>query len=529
MALIRNKFIRTVLILAVFSGLIFLIHQFQGAQPLAAPNPDKTPPGAFSIANPPVKSDASGQRPQNFSGSPRSGTPRSEGPWGGGTSSSGADTKSAPWLLFYAAGFALVSAAAFSLIIRARFKVEKRHEKVVLIGLFSAALVVRLFLAGYITGHPFDLNFFKSWAGAAAGNLFGFYSSTRCDYPPLYIYILALVGKMASIPGLSSYNIVLLKLPSILADLATACLVFVLARKKQFSFTAAAALSAFYLFNPAVLINSSIWGQVDSCLALIVAASLILLAEGKVGLASACFALSIIMKPQGIIFLPVLFYELLRLKSLEQWFKAVAAALLTTLILVLPFSIHEGPLWIFKLYADTLSEYPYASVNAFNFLSLMGANYVSDGVKPFLFSYNTWGLIFIVLITGLTGFLHIKKNRPEFIPAAALLQIAGVFVFSAHMHERYLFPAAALALLAFINTADKRLLFLAAAFSLTIYVNTHVVLFATLNGARAVAYNPALVGISLINLFSFVYLIKTLLDIALNKREKNHINPVEVH
>ncbi|MFC7441847.1 hypothetical protein [Laceyella putida] len=72
----------------------------------------------------------------------------------------------------------------------------------------------------------------------------------------------------------------------------------------------------------------------------------------------------------------------------------------TALVIVLPFSFGQEPLWTFKLFSGTIGEYPYASVNAFNFYSLLGANYAADSATLFVFSYHTWGMIFIVMITA---------------------------------------------------------------------------------------------------------------------------------
>jgi hypothetical protein len=90
--------------------------------------------------------------------------------------------------------------------------------------------------------------------------------------------------------------------------------------------------------------------------------------------------------------------------------------------------------------------------------------------------------------------------------------------FRRRMHERYLFPAVALAILAFIYLGDRRLLLPALGFSATSYVNTHVVLFETLRGINAALYGPALIGASVLNVLLFAYLVKVLIDIAVLKR-----------
>lgn len=44
-------------------------------------------------------------------------------------------------------------------------------------------------------------------------------------------------------------------------------------------------LAAFYLFNPAILVNSSVWWQVDSFFTLILVLAVYMLSDGRVGIA----------------------------------------------------------------------------------------------------------------------------------------------------------------------------------------------------------------------------------------------------
>ncbi len=109
---------------------------------------------------------------------------------------------------------------------------------------------------------------------------------------------------------------------------------------------------------------------------------------------------SVLLQPhphetEGIIFLPVLFFELWRKRNLRLIGQSAAAAAATAAVIILPFALHFGPLWIFRLFRNTLGEYPYASLNAFNFYSLLGANYVNDASGFLVFSYHTWGMIAI--------------------------------------------------------------------------------------------------------------------------------------
>lgn len=418
----------------------------------------------------------------------------------------------------YSIMFLSLFAAAYYFLNHKKIRIDASNTKILILTLMCIGLFLRIFIATFIEGHPSDLNLFKSWATTASNSLLQVYSNSRSsDYPPLYMYVLFLIGKLASISAVNPYYTLLLKLPSIAADLLSALIIYRLSIK-HFSLEISMLLSAFYIFNPAVIVNSAVWGQVDSLFTLIVITSVFLLEKEKVGLSAVMFTAAVLMKPQGIIFLPVLFFELVRNKKLKNFLKAAAAAIITTLVIIFPFSINKGFTWIFKLYSSTVGEYPYASVNAFNFFSLIGKNYVKDSAMLFGISYHNWGMIFIVMITAFSWFIYIKGNDRAFAPAIMLVQIAGVFTFSASMHERYLFPAAALAILAFIYLRDKRFLLLCLGFSTTIFINTYYVLYETMKGVNSIAYGPVLVITSLMNVLLCVYLVKILFDVLIRKK-----------
>ena len=145
----------------------------------------------------------------------------------------------------------------------------------VLIGL---GFIVRVVLAMSIEGFSSDVGLFRYWSERAAEDLFIFIRETFIDYPPFYIYILFIIGKISGFLGLGDgpLNLLLLKLPSILADLGTAFMLYYLAKDRlpgKWPLLAA----SLYIFNPAVLINSSVWGQVDSFLVLLLALGFIML------------------------------------------------------------------------------------------------------------------------------------------------------------------------------------------------------------------------------------------------------------
>ncbi|MEQ8174231.1 MAG: hypothetical protein ABRQ26_04095 [Syntrophomonadaceae bacterium] len=416
--------------------------------------------------------------------------------------------------------FLLIGAAISGfLLFRKKINLAISRESLVIMGLLCLGLVIRLVLAGLMTGHPYDMGLFVNWASAAARDLGGVYSNNRVDYPPLYMYVLYLAGKAISFSWLHQFSTVILKLPAIFADLVTSYFIFSRARK-HLNPTLASFLAAFYLFNPAVLINSSLWGQVDSFFTCLLVAALIMLAENRVSWASVLFAAAVLMKPQGIIFLPVLFFELVRQKDGKLWLKSVGMAAVSLLVIILPFALRQGPFWIIELYMKTLGEYPFASVNAFNLFNLLGANYTRYTESLGFMNYQGWGMFFIVAVTAIGWLVYARANNVKMAWATALLLISGVFTLAAGMHERYLFPALALSLFTFVYLGDRRFLFMAGGFSVSIFLNTHAVLFATIRGVHSLAGAGIPAFTAILNLLLLVYLVKVMLDVAVVNKSK---------
>jgi hypothetical protein len=104
-----------------------------------------------------------------------------------------------------------------------------------LVLLLISAGLLRVALAATTRGYAADITTFSAWAGHAAEGLASFYSPGYfADYPPGYIYILWLLGKLRTLLGIDFETpafLVLLKLPAIMVDCATAGLLFRLARR----------------------------------------------------------------------------------------------------------------------------------------------------------------------------------------------------------------------------------------------------------------------------------------------------------
>ena len=178
--------------------------------------------------------------------------------------------------------------------------------------IFASAFLIRCICAFCYRGFTSDTACFAGWANMAYENgLSEFYSSgVFADYPPGFIYVLWVIGAIFSvfkIPYLSGSCLLLLKLPAILCDMAAGFLIYKVA-KKTMDEGCAALFAALYLFNPSVFLNSSLWGQVDAVFTLCLLFMCLFLSDGKTIPAYIAFGIGVLIKPQTIVFAPVLIY-----------------------------------------------------------------------------------------------------------------------------------------------------------------------------------------------------------------------------
>ncbi len=352
---------------------------------------------------------------------------------------------------------------------------------------FSAALLFRIIAAILSKGFDTDTACFAAWSERVYSTGFsGFYSpDVFTDYPPGYIYLLYPIGalrNLLSIPYYSSLHLLLLRFPAILCDLLSGVAIFRLAQKKWKDTLLPYLFAAAYLFNPAVLLNAAVWGQVDSIYTFLLILTCLFLCEGKTIPSYFLFFIGILIKPQMIIFAPVLFIGFLQHVVLQKftWQKllwnvfAGLSAILLDLLLILPFGLGT----VLSQYLGTVTSYPYAAVNACNFWGLLGQNWISQDTAFLGISYAVYGYIGIavfVILTLIYAFRN-KQNRTMY-PLLCSLLMSGIFVFSVRMHERYLYPAVILLLFACIFQPSKELFLAYCGFSIFHFYNTAFVLY----------------------------------------------------
>lgn len=390
---------------------------------------------------------------------------------------------------------------------------QKDTNKTILYMILFTAFILRCILACFYKGFLTDTACFSGWASRVYSEGFAqFYSpDSFSDYPPGYMYILYVLGFLMDsfqMQYLSAASLLLLRLPAILCDIASGAIIYRIAVRRLNPKTALI-LTTVYLFNPAVFINSSMWGQVDAVFTLTVLILCLLLSEGKTIPAYFIFALGILLKPQTLIFAPlVLFgiYEHVFANGfcLKNFFKNLLcglAAIATMILVSLPFGVEK----VLAQYTSTLGSYPYISVNAYNFWSLWGLNWSSQNKKFLFLTFAQLGTVIIVLLTLLATLIFLRKKqcKERYFVSGAFI-IITMFLFCVRMHERYLFPAMLLLLFTYIASRKKQYLIAYLAISVSHFCNVWHVLY----HYDPHNYNPkagAIITISLITVLSGIY------------------------
>lgn len=361
----------------------------------------------------------------------------------------------------------------------------------------GVALVIKLILAGHYEGHKTDMNCFLGWADMIYDNgISNFYHlDAFTDYPPGYMAILWVVEAISRLFSIESYTVaarVMTKLVPILADLGAGYVIWRMAKEK-FSEGSSCLLAGLYVLSPIVLMDSSVWGQTDSVFTLCVLLTGWLCMKKKRIPAYFVFILGVFIKPQAIMFAPILIWTIIEQVFLEDFsWKKLGKDLLGGVCAIASFFVASIPFGVgavVKQYMETMGQYEYATVNAYNFWALMGKNWVGQDEIFLGMPMKIWGMFAIPIAVILSGYAFYrlkKKNDESRYFVSMVVVIITMFLFSVRMHERYMFPAVVLLLAAFLVKPTREMFAVYAGFSFLQYVNVaHVYKISTADQGMA--------------------------------------------
>lgn len=286
------------------------------------------------------------------------------------------------------------------------------------------------------------------------------------DYMPLRLYWLwALSGLVPALGGnfsapLPLATLALIKLPSLCADLVTLALIYVTARRWHTA-RGAALLAGLYALTPAVWINVAWWGQIDAALLLPLVGMLLLLDRRGGGWSWALWAVALMIKPQAIVFAPILYAATLRLHGVRGIARGGAIAGATLLAACAPLVLAGQEAGLAQALLGAVGRFPRLTNNAYNlwYLVTIGLNTggFDTGQSVGALSYRTIGVALVggaALLVGAVLFVR-SASLPTRAKAAATLALA-FFALPTQIHERYLFLCLVFFILA--AAADGRML-----------------------------------------------------------------------
>ncbi|HKB88180.1 MAG TPA: glycosyltransferase family 39 protein [Patescibacteria group bacterium] len=303
----------------------------------------------------------------------------------------------------------------------------KKNQNIILILFF--ALILRFFLSFFGTLH-LDQGTFIAWSNILVHDGFKSFYNGWSDYLPGYLYILWGLGKI-NLLGIVSQPF-LYKFPANIADILTGFLIYkIIAKSKGEKWGIFGTI--IYLFNPAIIFNSAIWGQVDSLTALLSLFSIFTFPTSVI-LSAASLAFGTIVKPQTAFIFPVILFMMVKEKwKLAKILSYLFVGLLVFVLGFVPFWNHGNLIsFIYERLGVSLNQYQNTSVNAFNFWGIVGF------WKPDNIYYQLAGYVLVTFSSIFLFFKLWKVKNPEYYFLSFIF--GATFIFFTRMHERHLLP-----------------------------------------------------------------------------------------
>lgn len=391
----------------------------------------------------------------------------------------------------------------------------------------------RLLIASFAPGHGSDLGFNERWMrSATVRGVTQSYTNPleggKPNYPPFSLMLFAISGHLiqwvcpAGMDVGQYTNRIFLRLPSMGADLLTALTLALIVHKvfpRRYTLIAAAV----YIFHPAVLFETAVWGQTDSIHTFFLVAAFAAIFWRHWILTGFFFALAVLTKAQAVILAP--FFLLLCIRDWRALGKLILGGTLSVGAVVLPFAVQDSLREVVKVYTGSVGHFSILSMNAYNlWWALFGkeAGKMKDTLLIFdSISYRHVSMILFAVAIAAVLWLYrrplLRPERPVVLLRTGTLVvswlIACFFMLNTEMHERYLFPLVAFGLpLAFF---DRR--------TAVIYIAMSFLFFVNLTGAhhfnmidRWVFNTFPNIGrtVAFLQLFLFVWLLQYAWDTA---------------
>lgn len=322
-------------------------------------------------------------------------------------------------------------------------------EVILTIGLFLFGLSLKWGNVAWKSGDYY--NFLKPWMNQIVENGgFASLSMRIGDYSPPYVYLLTVLSYFptanSSEPFLEGIKII-----SILFDVLLAWTVYLnasLYAKKMHPFWPV--LIAFIVFFlPTVIINGSVWGQVDASYTAFALLSLYYLQKNKPFLSALWYGVAFSFKLQAIFFLPVFI--------IYFWFQYRKKIPYVVLVPVVYYALALPSLIAGRSLVDITNIYVYQS-DLYQALTLNMPNLYQWFPNQRYDELSGLAFGFFAVTMGLTFFGLVIKQvtlTPQHLLLLSLWSVMMANFLLPAMHERYLYAADVLVVLVAWQFRDK--------------------------------------------------------------------------
>jgi Gpi18-like mannosyltransferase len=317
--------------------------------------------------------------------------------------------------------------------------------------LIAVALISYVFVLFFIDANGFgsDVYLFQKWSEIIFKNGLNriYEPNNGVDYMPVYLYCLKIYTLFVPEYESISNHYYLIKGFILFCDMLVVLIIAssVKDREKKLVVFVVGFLNIGFLYN-----NLG-WHQVDGILTFLLLISFLFIRKAKIFYSIIVYCIALNFKFQAIVFLPI--YGLLWLQStnsLKDGIKYFSTALITCIVIYLPFFLNGSAKFIFATMKNSMGHYPYVTMNARNIWTLICAEdtrFLSD-TTPFLgATYHFYGLLLyalsvLIIIAVFIYFQFYKKlkilTHTNFVLLSLILLGYVFYFFNTQMHERYI-------------------------------------------------------------------------------------------
>ncbi len=200
------------------------------------------------------------------------------------------------------------------------------------------------------------------------------------------------------------------------------------------------------VFLPPIWWDTIIWGQVDTTVLAPLVWMVWAMARQRWVLAGVLLGMAAMVKPQGILILPVWGYAVLVMRPIRGPLLGLAAAGATAAAISLPFTLHGGLTWVRACYTEpVLVALPATTLKAFNLWYVDLLRCESDEVTATLLgiSKDAWGKILLAAgaAWGFAWTMWRWGRRQEALVLLSAWTLLACVMLPTRIHERYVLVA----------------------------------------------------------------------------------------